>query len=90
MLTDLVFRQESFSFVAGPSQPKLYAWIFDYKTLGKDKLLGSGEVDVSSLALYQDLAFLTSLCRSGDTYNLVFPHRLTSSSNFAKGKDSCA
>ena len=40
------FRQETFSFVAGPSQSKLHIWIHDYKTLGKDKLMGSGEVDV--------------------------------------------
>lgn len=40
-----------FAFAAGPSQPKLYAWVFDYKTLGKDKPLGSGEVDVRGIML---------------------------------------
>ena len=39
-------RNEVFAFAAGPSQQKLYAWIYDYKTLGKDKTLGSAEVDV--------------------------------------------
>ncbi|KAI0344135.1 tricalbin [Trametopsis cervina] len=37
---------ECLTFVAGPSQQKLYVWVHDYKTLGKDKLLGSGEVEV--------------------------------------------
>lgn len=29
------------------SQPKIGVWIHDYKTLGRDKLLGAGEIDVS-------------------------------------------
>ncbi|THH27082.1 hypothetical protein EUX98_g7106 [Antrodiella citrinella] len=37
---------ESFEFVAGPAQPTLYAWIYDHKTLGKDKMLGSASVDI--------------------------------------------
>ncbi|KAI0706072.1 tricalbin [Cytidiella melzeri] len=37
---------ETFNFMAGPSQQKLYLWVYDYKTLGKDKFLGSGEVDI--------------------------------------------
>ncbi|KZT23846.1 tricalbin [Neolentinus lepideus HHB14362 ss-1] len=37
---------ETLTFGAGPMTPKLYAWIHDHKTLGKDKLLGSGEVDI--------------------------------------------
>ena len=28
------------------SQSKINAWIHDYKTLGRDKLLGAGEIDV--------------------------------------------
>ncbi|EMD41578.1 hypothetical protein CERSUDRAFT_110127 [Gelatoporia subvermispora B] len=38
---------ETFTFSAAPgAQPKMYAWIFDHKTLGKDKQLGSAEVDL--------------------------------------------
>ncbi|OCH88587.1 tricalbin [Obba rivulosa] len=38
---------ETFAFSAAPgAQPKLYAWIFDHKTLGKDKQLGSAEIDL--------------------------------------------
>jgi len=37
---------ETFSFVAGTFTPKLYIWIHDHKTLGKDKLLGEGEIDI--------------------------------------------
>ncbi|KAJ7456618.1 C2 domain-containing protein [Mycena latifolia] len=37
---------ESFSFTAGTFTPKLYIWIHDHKTLGKDKLLGEGEIDI--------------------------------------------
>ncbi|RPD58353.1 tricalbin [Lentinus tigrinus ALCF2SS1-6] len=38
---------ESFAFSAAPAtQPKLWAWVYDHKTLGKDKLLGSAEVEI--------------------------------------------
>ncbi|KAI0067953.1 tricalbin [Artomyces pyxidatus] len=37
---------ESFDFFSNGSARKLYASIFDHKTLGKDKLLGEAEVDV--------------------------------------------
>ncbi|KAE9395950.1 hypothetical protein BT96DRAFT_958377 [Gymnopus androsaceus JB14] len=37
---------ESFTFAASPLTPKLYFWIHEHKTLGKDKLLGDGEVDI--------------------------------------------
>ncbi|KAI0724221.1 tricalbin [Cerioporus squamosus] len=38
---------ESFVFSAAPGvQPKLFAWVYDHKTLGKDKLLGSAEIDI--------------------------------------------
>lgn len=42
-------RNESFVFAAGAYTPKLFAWVHDHKTLGKDKELGDGEVDVSKL-----------------------------------------
>jgi len=37
---------ETFNFSAGTFTPKLYVWIHDHKTLGKDKLLGEGEIDI--------------------------------------------
>ncbi|KDQ54885.1 hypothetical protein JAAARDRAFT_37997 [Jaapia argillacea MUCL 33604] len=37
---------ESFVFSAGPTTAKLYIWVHDHKTLGKDKLIASGEVDI--------------------------------------------
>ncbi|KAJ7139747.1 C2 domain-containing protein [Mycena epipterygia] len=37
---------ETFNFSAGSYTPKLYIWIHDHKTLGKDKLLGEGEIDI--------------------------------------------
>lgn len=37
---------ESFVFTAGPATEKLYVWVHDHKTLGRDKLLGEGEVDI--------------------------------------------
>lgn len=43
---DVECRNETFTFYAGPSQSKVYVWVHDHKTLGKDKLLGSGEVDL--------------------------------------------
>lgn len=42
------YRNESFTFAASPAtQLKIFVWIFDHKTLGKDKELGAGEIDVS-------------------------------------------
>lgn len=41
-------RNESFTFAAGAFTPKLFAWVHDHKTLGKDKLLGEAEIDVRS------------------------------------------
>ena len=46
----MLVRNEVFAFAAGPSQQKLYTWMYDYKTLGKDKLLGSAEIDVSTVS----------------------------------------
>ncbi|KAF7320046.1 hypothetical protein MKEN_00788800 [Mycena kentingensis (nom. inval.)] len=37
---------ESFTFTAGSFTPRLYVWIHDHKTLGKDKLLGEAEIDI--------------------------------------------
>ncbi|KAJ7169501.1 C2 domain-containing protein [Mycena filopes] len=37
---------ESFHFAAGALTPKLFVWVHDHKTLGKDKLLGEGEIDI--------------------------------------------
>ncbi|KAH7915157.1 C2 domain-containing protein [Hygrophoropsis aurantiaca] len=37
---------ESFNCAAGPFTPKIHVWVYDHKTLGKDKMLGEGEVDV--------------------------------------------
>ena len=49
------YRNETFSYSVGPSQTKIYVKVLDHKTLGKDKTLGEGEVDVSLLA------FLTTI-----------------------------
>jgi len=37
---------ESFSFPAGAMTPKLLVWVYDHKTIGKDKVLGEGEIDI--------------------------------------------
>jgi len=37
---------EQCAFVVGSSQSKIHAWIHDYKTIGRDKLLGAGEIDI--------------------------------------------
>ncbi|KAG5353458.1 hypothetical protein C0989_006615 [Termitomyces sp. Mn162] len=37
---------ESFTFNVGPHAAKLHVWIHEHKTIGKDKDLGDGEVDV--------------------------------------------
>jgi len=43
----LFHRDESFLFAASPLTPKLHVWIHDHKTIGKDKEIGEGDVDVS-------------------------------------------
>jgi len=37
---------ESFSFAASSLTPTLFVWIYDHKTLAKDKLLGQAEIDI--------------------------------------------
>ncbi|KAI0318989.1 tricalbin [Amylostereum chailletii] len=37
---------ETFEFSASAQTPKIYAWIYDHHTIGKDKLLGEAEVDI--------------------------------------------
>lgn len=65
----LIFcRNETFTFTAGPLTPKVYAWVHDHKTLGKDKLLGEAEIDV---------CFLLSLLRTrlaSDAYFQIWRH----------------
>lgn len=39
-------RNESFIFAANARTPRMHVWIYDHKTLGKDKLIAEGEVDV--------------------------------------------
>ena len=69
-LTRCRCRNESFEFAVGPSTTRLHVLIFDHKTLGKDKSLGEAEVDVSSKSAFSRLnPYLSSLYRSGNTYN---------------------
>jgi len=52
--------------------PKIYVWIYDHKTLGKDRELGSGEVDVRffRLKVVDVYSYNTIfLGRSGDIFN---------------------
>ncbi|KAF9535478.1 C2 domain-containing protein [Crepidotus variabilis] len=37
---------ETFTFGASSMTPKLFVWIHDHKTLGKDKELGEGDIDI--------------------------------------------
>jgi len=41
-----VLRNESFIFTASQTTPQLYLWVHDHKTLGKDKEIGDGRVDI--------------------------------------------
>lgn len=54
-------RNESFLFAASTLTPKLFAWVHDHKTIGKDKDLGEGEVDVRLYAPFSDIHGLFSL-----------------------------
>ncbi|KAF9229629.1 tricalbin [Gyrodon lividus] len=37
---------ESFTFAASTHTPKIYVWVYDHKTLGKDKMIGEGDVEI--------------------------------------------
>jgi len=37
---------EQCAFVVNSSKSKIQAWVHDYKTIGRDKLLGAGEIDI--------------------------------------------
>lgn len=41
---------------AGAATSKVYIWVYDHRTLGKDKLLGDGEIDVGSLSSVKSLS----------------------------------
>lgn len=48
-----MYRNESFIFSATTAvQAKVYAWLYEHKTLGKDKVIGSAEIDVSYRSSY--------------------------------------
>ena len=56
-----LYRRETFCWTpAGPLTPKLFLWLFDHKTIGKDREIGDGEVDVRAL-LFSFLVFVTSI-----------------------------
>ena len=42
-------RNESFIFAASARTPRMHVWIYDHKTLGKDKQIAEGEVDVRAM-----------------------------------------
>ena len=40
--------------MVSPGQSKIGVWVHDYKTIGRDKLLGAGEIDVGLCLLFGD------------------------------------
>lgn len=45
-VTDLrLHRNESFSFAVSSLTPKVFVWVHEHKTLGKDKEVAEGEVE---------------------------------------------
>ncbi|KAF9023422.1 tricalbin [Hymenopellis radicata] len=62
---------ESFTFAAGPYTPKLFLWIHDHKTLGKDKLLGDGEIDIWRHIQSDTVSGADVLCELRDGQGLV-------------------
>jgi hypothetical protein len=55
-----LLRNETFTYTASAATTKMYVWIHDHKTLGKDKLLGLGEVDVRTLLLDYHFSLIVS------------------------------
>ena len=46
VLIALLDRNGSFKFAASALTPKMFIWMHDHKTLGKDKEIGEAEIDV--------------------------------------------
>jgi hypothetical protein len=67
---DYGHRNESFNFSAGALTPKLFVWIWDHRTLGKDRLLGEAEIDVRYVLEFSEVALNQSCFRFGGIYNL--------------------
>jgi len=55
-------RNEQCAFVVNSTQSKINVWVHDYHTIGRDKLLGAGELDVCISLLSSDCVS----CRSSD------------------------
>lgn len=66
-------RNESFTFSAGALTPKIFVWVYDHKTIGKDKLLGQATIDVSSSDHLLEVNVLRAIIffRYGDICNRV-------------------
>ena len=65
-------RRETFTFRAGTVTPKLFAWVYDHKSLAKDKLLGEGEIEVRFLIYIRSRLFnCKSRDRFGGTYDQI-------------------
>lgn len=43
----LLFRDEALHFILGPNDKNASVHVIEHKTLGKDKVMGTAEVDVS-------------------------------------------
>jgi hypothetical protein len=37
---------------ASAATTKIYAWLYEHKTLGKDKEIGTGEIDVNAIFFF--------------------------------------
>jgi Ca2+-dependent lipid-binding protein len=51
-------RNESFNFSAGSLTQKIFLWVYDHKTLAKDKVLSEGEVDVCDVPPFAKVVLL--------------------------------
>ena len=79
IVNSFFYRNESFIFAASPPTTKVFIWVHDHKTIGKDKELGDAEVEVSHLFLYfwsscPSLTFIKDLASSQDSRNVVGRH----------------
>ena len=65
-------RNESFIFAASVRTPRIHVWIYDHKTLGKDKLIAEGEVDVRA---FENRRSSRILMLSLQIWNHILPGR---------------
>lgn len=69
-------RNDTFSFATSPLTSKLFVWVHDHKTLGKDKGIAEGEVEACFFLLHILFPYRSTYFRFGIISSQRILHRL--------------